>query len=165
MSSTDTSADQPETQLQHDSTLLVDKSVSLSLGSDSLLIVGTQFLSSRMRKISLLICTADDRSVRKHGRRCCGLCRSSKQAPHCSPLQQPLKDHIRRRVYSVFIRLTVGALCREDKDYTSHLVVQCPRRRSEPLEPGHYLCATLDQVRCHRVRSPFSNHREREARN
>lgn len=40
MSSTDASTEQPEAQLQHDSTLIVDKSVSLTLSSDSLLIVG-----------------------------------------------------------------------------------------------------------------------------
>lgn len=40
MSSTVASTEQPEGQLQHDSTLFLDKSVSLSLGSDSLLIVG-----------------------------------------------------------------------------------------------------------------------------
>jgi hypothetical protein len=40
MSSSDLATEHPEAQLQHDSTLVVDKAVSLTLSSDSLLIVG-----------------------------------------------------------------------------------------------------------------------------
>lgn len=40
MSDLDASSEQPEATLLHDSTLLVDQSVTLRLGSESLLIVG-----------------------------------------------------------------------------------------------------------------------------
>lgn len=40
MSSSDLATELPEAQLQHDSTIVVDKAVSLTLSSDSLLIVG-----------------------------------------------------------------------------------------------------------------------------
>ncbi|KAJ5682250.1 hypothetical protein N7462_005415 [Penicillium macrosclerotiorum] len=46
MSSSDPVTEQPERQLQHDSTLVVDKSVSLTFGSDSLLIM-TDVLANR----------------------------------------------------------------------------------------------------------------------
>lgn len=40
MSSSDLATEGPEAQLQQDSTLVLDKAVSLTLSSDSLLIVG-----------------------------------------------------------------------------------------------------------------------------
>lgn len=40
MSSCDLAREHPEAQLEHDSTLVLDKAVSLTLSSDSLLIVG-----------------------------------------------------------------------------------------------------------------------------
>lgn len=40
MASSKLATDQPRTQLQHDSTLILDKAVSLTLSSDSVLVVG-----------------------------------------------------------------------------------------------------------------------------
>lgn len=58
MTSLDPPAEQSEARLQHDQTMIVDNAVSLTLSSDSLLIV-------------------DDRSSRKPNRSCCGLCKKA----------------------------------------------------------------------------------------
>lgn len=126
MSTTDDSADLPEGQLQHNSTLFVDKSVSLSLGSDSLLIVGMISCKGWMRDFSLLSRAADDHSVRKRNRRCCGLCKSSKRRPSLFAvlairLQSPSRS---QRLFCIHMT-DYSRVCRKDQEHASHFVVQC----------------------------------------
>ncbi|KAJ5491158.1 hypothetical protein N7539_002725 [Penicillium diatomitis] len=62
MSTSDLALEQPDAQLQHDSSITVDKAVSLTLSSDSLLVL-------------------DERSNHKSNRGCCAPCKSNIDSP------------------------------------------------------------------------------------
>ncbi|KAH1496697.1 hypothetical protein LV164_001078 [Aspergillus fumigatus] len=81
-------ADQPDSQsqlLQPESTLTVGQSVTLTLGSDALVIVGEQCLTIHacvswlhIAHTNQLLVLTDDRSTQKPDRGCCGLLSNSK---------------------------------------------------------------------------------------
>lgn len=80
-------ADQPDSQsqlLQPESTLTVGQSVTLTLGSDALVIVGEQCLTIHacvswlhIAHTNQLLVLTDDRSTQKPDRGCCGLLSNS----------------------------------------------------------------------------------------
>lgn len=125
MSSTDAFADQPEAQLQHDSTLFVDKSVSLSLGSDSLLIVGMASPSDRGEETFFANSLQTIAPFANTTVTAAGYAGQVSGDPSCWLLRRSAKARRRLRLCCI-LWLMVDTPHREDKEYASHLVVQCP---------------------------------------
>ena len=110
MSTMDSSTEQSDAPLQHDSSLTVDKQVSLTLGSDSLLIVGKTSCSfpCPLQNFELTF-PEDDRPARKSGRGCCGLCKSSKSNLFWFPLWRSQSQLSRRKTLIGHLSQPTGA--------------------------------------------------------
>ncbi|KAJ5361485.1 hypothetical protein N7541_002329 [Penicillium brevicompactum] len=101
MASSDSSAQEP-----HDMALILDQSVSLTLGTDSLLII-------------------DDRPARKADRRCCGLLKSKPETTHAISLYNILGAEVTASTLVIAYAEPVG------KDDVSVTTVQYPIAEKE----------------------------------
>ncbi|KAJ5620045.1 hypothetical protein N7510_004029 [Penicillium lagena] len=91
MSATSPAPDQP---LLRDAAVIVDTSVSLTLGSDSLLVVGKNCAPVSVPYASLTMHT-DERFARKPDRSCCGLCKSESETKHTIALLNVLDAELK----------------------------------------------------------------------